>query len=72
MFWEYLILIAIVAWAIFYLWHIFFRKKGCSCDSCPSACDTSCTAQKLGIHYPESDPANKKGEDSQSEVKPKK
>jgi hypothetical protein len=37
MFWEYLILGVLLAWAVFYIWKSFFRKKGCSCDSCPSA-----------------------------------
>lgn len=37
MFWEYLILVILLAWAVFYIWKTFFRKKGCSCESCPSA-----------------------------------
>ena len=37
MFWEYLILGVLLAWAVFYIWKSFFKKKGCSCDSCPSA-----------------------------------
>ncbi|GAB6057524.1 hypothetical protein JCM31598_06410 [Desulfonatronum parangueonense] len=37
MIWEYLILGLLLAWAVFYIWKSFFKKKGCSCDSCPSA-----------------------------------
>ncbi|TWI75663.1 attachment p12 family protein [Desulfobotulus alkaliphilus] len=67
MFLEYFILAVVVAWAVFYLWHLFFRKKGCSCDSCPSAQHASCTAQKLGIICPEEDKGQ--GEEGDSEEK---
>lgn len=53
MFWEYLILFLLIAWACFYLWRTFFRKKGCACDSCPSAGNGSCGHRKLGIVLPE-------------------
>lgn len=46
-FWEYLLLILLLAWAVFYLWRIFFRKKGCTCDSCPSAENNCCQTDNL-------------------------
>ena len=45
MIWEYLILAALLAWAIFYLWRTFFRKGGCACGSCPSAKSQGCPTQ---------------------------
>ncbi|TYT75178.1 FeoB-associated Cys-rich membrane protein [Desulfobotulus mexicanus] len=65
MFLEYFILTVIVAWAVFYLWHLFFRKKGCSCDSCPSAQNASCTAEKLGIICPEKNTDQEKADESE-------
>lgn len=48
MFWEYLVLGVVMAWAVFYLWRTFFRKKGCSCGDCPSATKEGCAPQGLG------------------------
>ena len=45
MVWEYLVLAVILVWAVFYLWRTFFQKKGCVCDSCPSAKKDSCMGQ---------------------------
>ncbi|MFN2267481.1 MAG: hypothetical protein ABR542_09845, partial [Desulfonatronovibrio sp.] len=42
MIWEYLVLTIAVIWALAYLWKIFIRKKGCSCDSCPGADSLDC------------------------------
>jgi len=46
--WEGLILAAVLAWAVYYLWRTFFRQKGCSCGTCPSAKQEGCAAQNLG------------------------
>ncbi len=51
MIWEYLILAVIVAWAVFYLWRMFFQKKGCVCESCPSAKKDGCVAQIMRAHH---------------------
>lgn len=42
MIWEYLILVAVLAWAVFYLWRTLFRKKGCSCGSCSTGKNNNC------------------------------
>ncbi|HDQ40385.1 MAG TPA: FeoB-associated Cys-rich membrane protein [Desulfonatronum sp.] len=47
MIWEYLILAAVLAWAVYYLWRTFFKKKGCSCDTCPAATRQGCVSQGL-------------------------
>jgi hypothetical protein len=47
MIWEYLILAALLAWALFYLWRTFFAKRGCGCGQCPSAPEGGCPAQRL-------------------------
>jgi len=48
MIWEYLILAAVLAWAVYYLWRTFLKKKGCSCGTCPSAKQEGCASQDLG------------------------
>lgn len=48
MIWEYLILAAVLAWAVFYLWRTFFRKKGCSCGSCSTPKNENCQLYGLG------------------------
>ncbi len=48
MLWEYLILGVVLVWALFYLWRTFFKKKGCSCDSCPAAPKDDGSVQGLG------------------------
>ncbi len=48
MMWEYLVLAAILAWALFYLWRTLFRKKGCSCGTCPASKKEGCAPQGLG------------------------
>ena len=50
MIWEYFILFAVLGWAVFYLWRTLFRKKGCSCASCPSAQNNGC--QSYGPDHP--------------------
>ncbi|MDY0163460.1 hypothetical protein [Desulfobotulus sp.] len=62
MLWEYLILFLLIGWACFYLWRTFFRKKGCSCDSCPSAGNGPCGHNRLGIVLPEEKGCEKEGE----------
>lgn len=42
MIWEYLIVGGVVCLAVAYLWKVFIRQKGCSCDSCPGAQSTEC------------------------------
>jgi hypothetical protein len=59
MIWEYLILIAVLAWAVFYLWRTFFRKKGCSCGSCPSAKNTTCQSYGPGDECQQEEKAGK-------------
>ncbi len=42
MIWEYLLLAAALVWAVLYLRRVLFQKKGCSCESCPSAQKDAC------------------------------
>ncbi|MFO8083570.1 MAG: FeoB-associated Cys-rich membrane protein [Desulfobacterales bacterium] len=59
MIWEYLILAAALAWAVFYLWRSLFRKKGCSCESCPSANNDACQSNEPGcLNRQEEKPGN--------------
>lgn len=46
MLWEYILLAGIVTLAVVYLWRTLFRKKGCSCESCPSAQRSACTEER--------------------------
>lgn len=48
MIWEYLILLAVLAWAVHYLWRTFYKKKGCSCAGCPAAKKSACSIQGIG------------------------
>lgn len=42
MFWEYIVLAAVLGWAVFFLWRTFVRKRGCACGDCPAAKKASC------------------------------
>ncbi len=42
MIWEYLVLAVAVICALAYLWKIFIRGKGCTCDSCPVDNSSDC------------------------------
>ena len=57
MIWDYLILGAILAWALYYLWRTFFRKRGCSCGGCPSGskvrCPVSAAAESCDEYGPD-------------------
>lgn len=48
MIWEYLILFAVLAWAVYYLWLTFYKNKGCSCADCPAAKKSGCSVQGAG------------------------
>ena len=48
MIWEYVILFAVLAWALFYLWRVMFKKKGCSCGDCPASRKSACSSQGIG------------------------
>jgi hypothetical protein len=48
MLWEYLVLGVILVWAVYYVWKTLFRKKGCSCESCPASTRQGCAQQTLG------------------------
>lgn len=48
MIWEYLLLAVILAWAVYFLWRTFFKKKGCSCTSCPLSKEDGCASPGLG------------------------
>lgn len=43
MIWEYLVGGFILAWAVFYLWRLFTKKRGCTCDDCPASQQSCCT-----------------------------
>ncbi len=43
MFWEYLIVGLMLAWALFYLWRLFAKKRGCSCEECPASQQSCCS-----------------------------
>lgn len=53
MFWEYLILAAILGWAFYYLWRSFFGKKSCVCGACPSMESHGCPARDAPPHCTE-------------------
>jgi hypothetical protein len=48
MIWEYLVLAAVLAWAVFFLWRTFAKKKCCTCETCPSSTKESCLKPGLG------------------------
>lgn len=44
--WQYIIVAAIIGWAVYYLWKTYARRKGCGCGS--STCSVAAGKESNG------------------------